>query len=66
MHSAENVKGGTLLDLLTFILLQNIKKFEGGPLGNLKNFRKKVAQNPLGTSRFVGFLEKVKNERGTF
>ena len=41
----KNVKGGTLLDLLTYILLQNIEKLEGGPLG---------------TSGFVGFLEKVK------
>ena len=29
-HSAENVKGWTLWDLLTYILLQNIKKLEGG------------------------------------
>ena len=41
----KNVKGGTLLDLLTNIPLQNIKKLKGGdPLGTLKNFRKKVAQ----------------------
>ena len=26
----KNVKGGTLLDLLTYIPLQNIKKLEGG------------------------------------
>ena len=29
-HSAENVKGGTLWDLSTYILLQNIKNLEGG------------------------------------
>ena len=41
----KNVKGGTLLDLLTNIPLQNIKKLKGGDLlGTLKNFRKKVAQ----------------------
>ena len=49
-HSAEKCKGGTILDLLTYILLQNIKK------------TRRV--DPLGMSGFVGFLEKVKNERG--
>ena len=70
-HSAEK---WTLLDLLTYISLQNIKKTRrGDPSGTLKNFRKKIAQcrkeihrgDPLGASGFVGFLEKVKNERGT-
>ena len=31
-HSAEKWKGGTLWDSLTYILLQNIKKLEGGTL----------------------------------
>ena len=31
-HSAEKRKRGTLLDLLTYIPLQNIKKLEGGTL----------------------------------
>ena len=65
----ENVKGGTLLDLLTNIPLQTIKKLEGG---TLKSFRKKSrtvlkkiqSGDPLRTSGFVGFLKKVKNERG--
>ena len=43
-HSAEKSKRGPLLDLLTYIMLQNFKKLERGPLGTLKNFRKKVAQ----------------------
>ena len=30
MYSAENVNGGTLLDLSTYILLQNIKKTRWG------------------------------------
>ena len=66
----KNVKGGTLLDLLPNILLQNSK---GGPFGDSKKISKKFAQcrknpngGPLGTFGFVGFLEKVKNERGTF
>ena len=64
-HSAENVKGG-LLDLLTYILLQNIKKTRrGDPLGTLKIFRKKSHSaeknpkgDPLGTSGFVGYVKK--------
>ena len=43
-HSAEKCKRGTLWDLLTYIQLQNIKKLEGGPFGDIKNFRRKVAQ----------------------
>ena len=61
------------MDLLTYMLLQDIKKLEGGSFGDIKNLRKKVAQcqknpngDPLDTSCFVGFLEKVKNERGPF
>ena len=64
-HSAEKCKRGTLLDLLTYILLQNIKKTRRGPFGDIKNLSKKVTQyrknpkgDPLGTSGFVGFLEK--------
>ena len=38
----KNVKGGTLWDLLTYILLQNIKKLEGGPLGDISKFSKKL------------------------
>ena len=66
-RSAEKCKRGTLLDLLTYILLQNIKKLEEGPFGHIKKNSKQVAQrrkktkgDPLGTSGFVGFLEKVK------
>ena len=68
----KNVKRGTLLDLLTNIPLQNIKKLKGGPFGDIKKFSKKSRTvpkkiqrgDPLGTSGFVCFLEKVKNERG--
>ena len=49
-HSAEKCKMGTFWDLLTYIQLQNVKKLEG---------------DPLGSSGFVGYLEKVKNEKGT-
>ena len=68
----KNVKGGTLLDLLTNIPLQNSKNSKGGPFGDIKKFSKKSRTvpkkiqrgDPLGTSGFVCFLEKVKNERG--
>ena len=68
-HSAENVERGTLWDLLTYIQLQNMKKLEGGTLlRHQKFFRKKSRTvpkkiqrgDPLGTSGFVGFLERVK------
>ena len=63
----KNVKGGTLWDLLTYIQLQNMKKLEGDPFETLNFFSKKSRTVPkkiqrgdrLGTSGFVGFLEKV-------
>ena len=72
-HSAEKYKTGTLLDLLTYIPLQNIKKIRRGALlghekifGKNRTVPKKIQRaDPLGTSGFVGLLEKVKNERGT-
>ena len=69
-HSAINVKGGTLWALLTYILLQNIKKTrKGDSFETLKNFRKKShnaekKSNLLVSSGFVGYGKKVKNERG--
>ena len=73
-HSAEKWKGGTLWDLLTYILLQNIKKLEGGLFWDLKKFSKKISHSaekkiergdPLVSSGFVGYVKKVKkNERG--
>ena len=67
VHGAEKCKRGTLLDLLTYIPLQNIKNREGGTLWGHKKFfeksrtvPKKIQRgDPLGTSGFVGFLEKV-------
>ena len=64
--SAEKSERGTLLDFLTFILLQNIKKLEGGSLETLKTFQEKSHSseknrkgNPLVTSGFVGYVKKV-------
>ena len=62
---------GALLDLLTYILLQNFRKQEeGDPLETIKNFRKIVAQRQkkhkmhrLGMSGFLGFLDRVKKKR---
>ena len=74
-HSAEKCKRGTLLDLLTFILLQNNRKLKGGTLwDNKKIFEKKVAQcrkknqkgGPLVSAGFVDYSEKVKKvKKGT-
>ena len=65
-HSAKKYKMGTLLDLLTYIPLQNNKKPKGGPFGTLKNFRKKVAQcqknqkgGPFSLGRFCRLHYKV-------
>ena len=55
-HSAEKCKKA----LLTYILLQNIKKLERGTHA-LKNRK----GDPLVSSGFVGYVKKVKNERGT-
>ena len=35
---------GTLSSFLTSIVLQNIKKIEGGPFGDIENLSKKVSQ----------------------
>ena len=72
-HSAEKSKRGTVWALLTYILLQNIKKLEKRLFWNIEKFSKKVAQcrkkiergDPLVSSGFVGYVKKVKNERGT-
>ena len=70
-HTVKNVNGGTFWNLLTYILLQNIKKLERGTLWRqtkLKKVaqrRKKLKGDPLATSGFVGYVKKIKNERGT-
>ena len=54
----KNVKGYTLLDLLTHIQLQNIKKLEGGPFGDIKKILKKSRTVPKKIQRgdrFCGF-----------
>ena len=63
---------GTLLDLLTYIPLQNIKNLEGGPLGVIKNLSKKSRAvpkkikkgDPLASAGFVGYGKNVKKEKG--
>ena len=62
---------GTLLDLLTYIPLQNIKNLEGGPLGVIKNLSKKSRAvpkkikkgDPLASAGFVGYGKNVKKEK---
>ena len=71
-HSAEKCKRGILLDLLTYIPLQNIKKLEGGPFEDKKNFRKKSRTVPKKTQRgdpivsscFVSYDKNGLTERG--
>ena len=58
-HSAEKCKRGTLLDLLIYIQLQNVKNLEGGPKSHSAE-KKSEGGNPLGSSGFVGYLEIVK------
>ena len=68
----EKCKRGILLDLLTYIPLQNIKKLEGGPFGDKKNFRKKSRTVPKKTQRgdpivsscFVSYDKNGLTERG--
>ena len=69
----KNVKGGrTLLDLLTYIPLQNIKKLEGGPFGEKFFFSKKKSYSakktqrgdPIVSSCFVSYDKNGLTERG--
>ena len=65
----KNVKGGTLWALLTYFLLQNIKKTrKGDSFQTLKNFRKKSHNaekiiergDPFVSSGFVGYVKSKK------
>ena len=42
----KNLKEETLLNFLTFVLLQNIKKMKGGPFGDIKKFSKISLKKP--------------------
>ena len=55
----------------TSLQLQNMKKLKGGPFVEIKTFEKKSQRrkkiergDPLVSSSFVGYVLKVKNERG--
>ena len=72
-HSAEKCKRG---DSLGFINIYTVAKYQktrkGDSFETLKNFRKKFrtvpkkneSGDPLVSSGFVGYVKKVKNERG--
>ena len=68
-HSAENCfKKCEFINIYSVAKYQKTRK--GDSFETLKNFRKKVAQcrkksNLLVSSGFVGYVKKVKNERGT-
>ena len=62
---------GSLWDLLTYILLKNIKKLQGGPLRHLKIFekshivpKKNRKVDLLVSSGFIGYVKKVKKSKG--
>ena len=42
----KNLKEETLLNFLTFVLLQNIKKMKGGPFGDIKKISKISLKKP--------------------
>ena len=71
-HRAVKCKRGTLWSLLTYILLQNIKKLERGTLWDIKNFSKKSRTVPKKIKRgdpsvsagFVGYDKNGLTERG--
>ena len=72
-HSAKKWKGGTLWDSLTYFLLQNIKKSEGGTLLRHQKFsRKKIRTvpkknwkgGPFGVFRFCRLRKKGKIRKG--
>ena len=70
-HSAEKCKRGTLWALLTYFVAKYQKTRKGDSFETLKNFRKKWHSSekiemgdPLVSSDFVGYVKKVKNERG--
>ena len=60
-HSAEKCKGGTLWALLTYILLQSIKKLERGDIKKISkkshNAEKIERGDPLLSSGFVGYVK---------
>ena len=67
----KKVERRTLLDLLTYIPLQNIKKLEGGSLWGQKNFEKKSHSaeknskgGPIVSSCFVSYDKNGLTERG--
>ena len=70
-HSAEKCKRGTLWALLTYSVAKYQKTRNGDSSETLKKFRKKSHSaeknemgDPLVSSGFVGYVKKVKNERG--
>ena len=65
-QSAEKLKRGILWDSITYILLQNIKKLEGGLFWDIKKFSKKISHSaetswkgdPLVSSGFLSYVKR--------
>ena len=53
----KNVKGGTLCDFLTSIVLQNIETIEGGPSDAIQKTSKKSRKEPKKSGAKVGSLD---------
>ena len=51
----------TLLNFLTFVLLQNIKKMKGGPFGDIKKFSKISLKKPKRGEGESHIVEKNQN-----
>ena len=57
----KNLKEETLLNFLTFVLLQNIKKMKGGPFGDIKKFSKISLKKPKRGEGESHIVEKSEN-----
>ena len=72
-HSAEKCKRGNPSGLVNIHSVAKYQKTQGGPFGDIEKFSKKSRTvpkkiqkgDPLVSAGFVGFPEKVKNERWT-
>ena len=73
-HSAEKCKKGDPLGFINiYSVAKYLKKLKGGPFDNILKIsekshtvpeKKSKMGHPLVSSGFVGYLKKVKNERG--
>ena len=58
----KNLEGGTLWGFSTIIVMQIIRKFKGGPFGDIEKFSKKKSQK----AKKGEWRKKWKGERGFY